>query len=341
MIRFEDASAFLAKAGWRETVVTPIPGDASFRRYARIASGERHAILMGAPPAYEDVVPFMAIDRLLRSRNFSAPEIFAADVAQGFLLLEDLGAESYNRAIGANPQREEALYQAAVDCLIALQAAPPPETYAAGFGARRHVIRAYDGEALMREAALYPEWYRKARNGDADAERASLERVLLPLLAQLDDRHEVLVLRDYHADNLMWLPDREGQRRVGLLDFQDALSGHPAYDLLSLLQDARRDVPPALETAMIDRFLAASGQAGRAFDPEAFHRDYAILGAQRAMKILGIFTRLHLRDGKPHYLTLLPRVLGLLTRNLGHGALSDLAAWLRRRAGNDLREGPV
>lgn len=325
-------AAFLERAGWSRARRTAIPGDASFRRYERLEGGDGTAILMIAPPPREDVRPFMAVDRLLRDFGFHAPDILAADAPAGLLLLEDFGDDSFNRVIARRPELEPELYETAIDLLVDLHRHPAPASLAV-----------YDAGVLLREARLYSEWYLPPV-APGMAAGSDLDPLWNDLFAPDLVRPEVLVQRDYHADNLMWLPGACGHARIGLLDFQDALAGHRAYDLVSLLQDARRDVPPALENAMIARYLAATGV------PEAaFLRAYWRLGAQRAAKIIGIFSRLARRDGKPRYLAMIPRVQGLLGRCLASGAgdpgLDALAATLdrllppdRRRDVPELRE---
>lgn len=318
---------FLDRAGWSGARRVAIPGDASFRRYERLLHAGGTAILMIAPPPEEDVRPFLAVGDMLRGFGLAAPRVFAADTAAGLLLLEDFGDASFNRTIVRQPQAERPLYEAAVDLLVELHRHPAPAQLAP-----------YDGDVLLREARLFAEWYLPlAMPG------AALDCELDPLWRALFDpgltEPRVLVMRDYHADNLMWLPDRQGHGRIGLLDFQDALAGHPAYDLVSLLQDARRDVPRELEAAMVTRYLAATGT------PEAaFRRACWRLGAQRAAKIVGIFSRLALRDRKPRYLAMIPRVWGLLERCLEGGAgdlgLDALAARLDRLVPKARRREP-
>lgn len=318
---------FLTRAGWAAAARRRIAGDASFRHYDRLDGDAGSAILMDAPPPKEDVRPFVAIARHLSALGFAAPQILAADVENGFLLLEDLGDDRFSRVIPRAPDCERALYEAAVDVLVALHRTPAPAELPLGPDesyAQVYALPRYDEALYFREAHLFTDWYLPALRGVATplADREVYDALWREALALLDCPREVLVLRDYHADNLMWLPGRDGVARVGLLDFQDGVAGHPAYDLVSLLEDARRDVPPALADAMIDRYLAATG-----LDAAAFRRDYAILGAQRNAKIIGIFTRLYARDGKPAYLDLIPRVWGLLERDLAHPALAPLKAW--------------
>jgi hypothetical protein len=235
----------------------------------------------------------------------SAPHVFAADAESGQVLLEDLGDDLFSRVL-AQGGDERALYEAAVDLLVFLQGCPPPDG-----------LPAYDDAWLLREASLLPEWYAP---GTPDDDYRAIWQDLLP---QARVGGDGFVYVDYHADNLLWLPGRGGHARIGLLDFQDARLGPPAYDLVSLLEDARREVPAGLAAAMVDRYLAARQD----LDSQAFRAAYALLGAQRNAKILGLFSRLARRDGKPAYLALLPRVAGHLQRDLEHPLLAPLRAW--------------
>ncbi len=296
------AAAFLEAAGWGGARITPLAGDASFRRYFRVENDRGRAVLMDAPPPHEEVGPFLAIARHLIGQGFRAPSIHAEDRAAGLLLLEDLGDARMRETIDADALTELPLYEAAVDLLVALQAQPPAE------------LPPYDSAVLHREVELLIDWFCPAAGLDVD--RAGYTAAWNQVLPRVDVA-EVTVLRDYHAENIMLLENGA----LGLLDFQDALAGHRAYDLVSLLQDARRDVPESIEAAMLDRFRGATNAA-----PE-FDAAYAILGAQRNAKIVGIFTRLWRRDGKSRYLDLLPRVWRYLDRDLAHPALAPVAAW--------------
>ncbi len=314
--RQEAAATFLAARGWHDAHRRPLAGDASFRRYWRLAGRQGRAVLMDAPPPWEDVRPFAAIARHLAALGLSPPRLLACDEAAGFLLLEDLGDDIFTRVLAAGRACERALYLAAIDALVEVQRAPPPATAAP-----------YDDALFLAELALAPDWFMPlaglALPAAGRADFFALWRRLLPLARRAGTS---LVLRDYHADNLLWLPQRQGAARVGLLDFQDAVTGPAPYDLVSLLEDARRNVAAATAAAARARYLAAF--AGR--DADAFATACAVLGAQRNLKIVGIFCRLAVRDGKPAYLALLPRVWGHLARNLEHPALAPLAAWLAR-----------
>lgn len=297
---------FLAEAGWATPLVEPLPGDASFRRYFRIRQGERCAMLMHAPPPNEDPGPFLVAGRWLDANGMRAPRILADDAPRGFVLLEDFGDARMRDHLDLHPADETVVYEAAVDALVALHRLPPGP------------FAPYGMSEYLREARLFTQWYCPAMGLAVDeaAHDAAWEEALAPLLPR--QRPGVTVLRDYHAENIMLLDRLDSQ---GLLDFQDALVGHPAYDLVSLLQDARRDVSIPLERAMLERYRRLAG-AG----PE-FEADYARLGAQRNTKIVGIFTRLCKRDGKPRYLPLIPRVWEAMERDLAHPALAPVAAW--------------
>lgn len=304
------APDFLAAHGWEGASILPLAGDASFRRYFRVVRGSDTAVLMDAPPEHEDIGPFLSVAGHLLDRGFSPPRPLAIDRDKGLLLLEDFGDDRVGPLLQREPDRERAIYESAVDILARLAAQPAPAD-----------LPPYDDAAMAREVLLLTEWYAPALALDVD------EAAFLPAwreawgdVLHVVDSKPVMVLRDYHADNLMVLA---GRSDLGLLDFQDALAGHPAYDLVSLLQDARRDVAPPLEEAMLERYCDAAKVADRAL----FRAHYEVLGAQRNTKILGIFTRLWKRDGKPHYLPLQPRVWAYLERNLAHPALAPVRAW--------------
>ena len=310
MIPPAHAPDFLASHGWEGAEIRPLAGDASFRRYFRVHRGDETAVLMDAPPEHEDVGPFLKVAGHLLDRGFLPPRPLAVDRERGLLLLEDFGDNRVGPLLLREPHREAEIYESAVDILAGLASAPAPSD-----------IPPYDRAAMTREVALFPEWYAPALDLHVDEAGflAAWEEAWADV-AETVAANPVMVLRDYHADNLMVL---EGRRELGLLDFQDALAGHAAYDLVSLLQDARRDVPPALEEAMLARFMDRLDIADRA----RFRAHYEILGAQRNTKILGIFTRLWKRDGKAHYLAFQPRVWGYLERNLAHPALAPVKAW--------------
>lgn len=320
-----DLDAFLAAAGWGGAAIAPLAGDASNRRYLRVTRPGERAVLMDAPPERgEDVRPFLAVTAWLRDLGLSAPRVLASDPGAGRLLLEDLGDDLYASHLARRPADESPLYGAAVDLLAALADHPPPAT----LGPDALPLPPYDKAVLDREAGLFTGWWLPAVTQVSPAMAEDFAGLVREATAPVADVREVVVLRDYHAENLLWLPGRQGAARVGLLDYQDALAGHAAYDLVSLLEDARRDTSPELQEAMLARYLAARPGV----DAQAFRAAYAILGAQRNLKIVGIFARLARRDGKPRYLSLIPRVWGHLQRDLSHPALSRLSAWVARHA---------
>ncbi len=310
---------FLPKGAVRKALA----GDASFRRYERIILDAKTFVLMDAPPLSEDCQPFVAIAKYLRDIGLSAPEILQTDFAEGFLLLEDLGDATFNRALTHDPGLEEDLYRLAVDVLVTLHKNPPPQALLVETK-EIYNLPVYDETRLLAELNLFTDWYLPAATGSKKpAWEKQLEAIWQPLLQDVFNDNSVLTLRDYHADNLMWLPERRGLQRVGLLDFQDAVLGHPAYDLVSLLQDARRPFNPALEQEMIGNYLFRN----KGWNKEKFWAAYQILGAQRNTKIIGIFTRLWQRDGKKDYPKMIPHVWSLLEGNLQHPVLSHAKAW--------------
>ncbi len=326
--RIAARDAFLRGAGWPPEAASPLAGDASNRRYLRLrAPGRADAVLMDAPPEKgEDVRPFVAVTHWLRTHGLSAPRIDAADLAAGFLLLEDLGDDLFTRLLAGDPAREPELYGAAVELLADLAAVPAPAEL--GPPGCRVALPPYDAAVLGREAALVRDWWMPAAQGAPTPPglAAEFDALVAAATAAVAPARGVTVLRDYHADNLVWLPGRAGIARIGLLDYQDALAGHAAYDLVSLLEDARRDTSDALRQAMLARYLARRP----GLDREAFRAACAALGAQRNLKIIGIFARLAIRDGKPRYLAMIPRVWEHLLRDLSHRALAPLAGWVRR-----------
>lgn len=312
------AADFLTTHGWGGAEIAPLAGDASFRRYFRVHLKGQSAVLMDAPPPDEDPRPFLGIAEWLVGHGFAAPHIHAADPEQGLVLLEDFGDVRMRETVDASPDRLRGLYERATDLLVALHRQPAAD------------LKPYDGAVLHREAGLLVEWYCPALGLDVDLAgyRAAWDAVFDHALT---DR-PVTVLRDYHAENLMLIGDGDA---LGLLDFQDALAGHPAYDLVSLLQDARRDVEPEIERAMLDRYRRITG-VGADFDA-AYH----VLGAQRNAKIVGIFTRLWQRDGKPRYPALCPRVWRYLNSDLDHPALAPVKIWFDDNIPPDLRGDPM
>jgi N-acetylmuramate 1-kinase len=327
--RDQTIAAFLAAAGWSDAARAALPGDASFRRYFRLTRQGETAMLMDAPPPQEDVRPYLAIARSLHSLELSAPAILAEDTAAGLLLIEDFGDDTYTRLL-AKGADEPALYALAIDVLIALRqrftAAATPS------------LPPYDDTRLLNEAALLVDWYLPAITGQETspslrAEYLELWRNLFPVARAMPP---TLVLRDYHVDNLMRIPGRPGTAACGLLDFQDAVLGPITYDLVSLLEDSRRDIAPDLIAAMRARYLAAFPDLDRA----GFDASFAVLGAQRHCKVVGIFTRLDRRDHKPRYLAHIPRLWRLIEQDLHHPALTPVKDWLDRHIPPALRTVP-
>ena len=323
---------FLAEAGWANAERRVLAADASFRRYDRLARGGESAVLMIAPPDKEKPQAFLDVAVLLHRLGLSAPDVLHADAARGLILLEDFGDRTFTKALAAGADESE-LYTLATDVLIALHKGWTAEL-ARGCGLAR-----YDDGQMMREAELFLDWYLPAARGSAAtaAERDAFREAWLEVLPIAGGLEDTLILRDYHVDNLMVLPGREGVGACGLLDFQDAALGSPAYDLVSLLEDARRDVDPEIMKAMYGRYLAAFPKC----DPVAFFDAVAVQGAQRHTRVLGVFTRLYRRDGKPGYLRHLPRLWRLLEGQLAHPDLAPLRAWFDRAAPPEVRRAEI
>lgn len=342
--RAQKLDALFARAGFHEPRRDFMLGDASVRAYERLTDPEtgRSAILMIAPrrpdgppirlgKSYSELVhlaesvhAFVAMARGLLAQGLSAPAILAADLEAGLLVVEDLGAEGIVDETGPIPER----YGLAIDVLADLHGRVLPHELPVE-GLQTHRLHRYGLEAMTIEAELLLDWfypYRLARNPNALTRLGFVDNWVSALETVLAGER-TWTLRDYHSPNLLWLPEREGLRRIGLLDFQDCVLGHPAYDVVSLLQDARVTVPEALELQLLARYALRRRAANPDFDMQAFATAYAILGAQRASKILGIFVRLDRRDGKPAYLRHLPRIEAYLKRCLRHPALAKLSAW--------------
>ncbi|MCG7493918.1 phosphotransferase [Thalassobius sp. Cn5-15] len=305
-------TAFLAATDWANATRSQLAGDASNRRYERLHMGNNTAVLMDAPPDRgEDVRPFIQIARRLSTLGLSAPEILAEDIENGFLLLEDFGDALLARLVAEDPAAQIPLYTAATDVLITLHQSPAPKE-----------IEAFT-PAVMTDL-ITPLWNWYMGQGTAHRDLAHRFSILfLPILQQYANDTSVMILRDYHAENLIHLPDRSGAAQMGLLDFQDAKAGHRAYDLVSLLQDARRDVAPEIEAQIINHYLSETG-----IERDSFTAAYATLGLQRNLRILGVLTRLCLHADKAHYVDFLPRVWGYVLRDLDHSALAPLAPFL-------------
>ncbi|OOY29526.1 hypothetical protein BMI90_04600 [Thioclava sp. L04-15] len=299
--------AFLARAGWADATRAPLAGDASARSYDRLSRAGQTAILMKAPPGPE-IERFLRIGAWLSQAGFSTPQPLARSDEEGLLLLEDFGDALMARRLAEHPEEEPALYREITEMLLALHRHAPLEDLAR-----------LDGAGLASLLDLVPAYYPCTDPAAA----AQLKTAIAKTFDALSQESLVMCLRDFHAENIILL-DRPGLARLGLLDFQDAVQAHPAYDLVSALQDARRDVSPAVERTQIAHYAAAAG-----LDHDRFAEIYALLGTQRALRILGIFAKLCRVDGKPHYLAYMPRVWAYIERNLAHPALAELAAFLR------------
>jgi tRNA threonylcarbamoyl adenosine modification protein YjeE len=336
---------FLERTGYSDAQRRRMQGDASTRLYEQILRDGKSIILMNSPRRAdgppvrgnkpysaiahlaEDVKPFVAMANGLRERGFSAPEILEADLDHGFLILEDLGSEPV--VSGSPPAPIQNRYEVAVDTLLALHSLWLPDILPVAPGIE-HVIPRYSLDALLIETELLLDWYIPFAGGTVTEHMRTMfidlwRGAMLPVLTT----EPTWVLRDYHSPNLLWLPEREGIQHIGLLDFQDAVMGPPAYDLASLLQDARVDVPEAMELALLTHYCRIRKYRDPHFQVAPFAETYAILAAQRATKILGIFARLNRRDGKPQYLRHMPRIWGYLQRSLTHPSLASLQAWYR------------
>jgi N-acetylmuramate 1-kinase len=341
--RLKDLYQFLDTAGFADAGRRRMPGDASTRSYARLVRDDGVVILMNAPrrpdgPATyggksysaavhlaEDAKPFVAIANGLRERGFSAPAILHADLDTGFLITEDLGTAAFFE--GTPPAPIALRYQAAADALVALHRKPVPETLPLTPGVR-YDIPLFDIDAQLVEVGLMPQWYLPDRGVElTEALRAEFAAMWRDLVGKTTIAPRTWVLRDYHSPNLIWLERRTDIARVGIIDFQDAMLGPAAYDLVSLLQDARIDVAEQLELALLTRYIKARRTADPSFDPASFAELYAIMSAQRNTKLLGTFARLNRRDGKPQYLRHQPRIWTYLNRSLAHPALAAVRQW--------------
>jgi tRNA threonylcarbamoyl adenosine modification protein YjeE len=336
--------AFLDDAGWSNAARRHLNGDASSRRYERINLGGQTAVLMDHPVEANDLAgqarkaaraaaklaentrPFQAFALALGERGFSTPTVFAHDPAAGFMLLEDLGADTC--VAGQPPAPIPERYATAIELLAALHAMRLPDTIPDGCGSN-YRLPAYGLDNLVAEVSVALEWgfpLMLGRPVDGE-ERASFLALWRPLFAEILAGPVTWCLRDYHSPNLMWLGDRQGICRIGLLDFQDTILGHPAYDVVSLAEDARVTVAPDLETALIDRYVTARAAAEPGFDAPGFRRAYWILSLQRNTRLLGTFARLLLRDGKPHYMKHYPRIWDYLDRAFQQDVSRPLKLW--------------
>jgi hypothetical protein len=352
--RFAAARRFLADSGWDEADPSYVNGDASARSYIRLAAPQDSALLMDWPKApdgppirgnrpysqiarlAEDVRPFVAVAKALRQAGLAAPEVLAGDLDRGFLLIEDFGDAVYTR-LAARGADMLGPYRLAVDALLRLRRLPAPVGLPVD-GGGVHTPALYDRDALGIETELLVDWYLPAIRGEATppASRDSFTRLWCAQFDWLLAQPSGWVLRDFHSPNLVLRPGGEGLDRLGILDFQDALRGHPAYDLVSLLQDARLDLPPGIEPELFAYYCERAAAEDAAFDAPAFARAYRLLGAQRNTKILGIFARLARRDGKRAYLQHMPRVARYLAADLTHPDLAALKAWYDRELPGDI-----
>jgi aminoglycoside/choline kinase family phosphotransferase len=355
--------SFLSRAGWGDAERVPLLGDASTRRYVRLKRNGTAAMLMDqpqnaeAPAAPANATPderralgynaiarlagadcgrFVAAANFLRGLGLSAPEIYACDPKEGFAIIEDLGDALYADVVPTGADERE-LYETAAEVLAKLHTNDAPSVLPPD-----KALHAYDDTALIAETDLLPEWFfpvalgRGASPDEIQEHRALWRETLAPVLKA----KPVFVHRDYHAQNLMWLPKREGAARVGLIDFQDAVAGTRAYDLVSLIEDARRDVAPEIAEATTRHYLSAMAKQGAPLDEDAYRAQMAVMAAQRNAKIAGIFARLYKRDGKPRYLGYLPRVWGYLNGDLENPALGQLKRWYDRKIPLDARGAP-
>jgi aminoglycoside/choline kinase family phosphotransferase len=355
---------FLSRAGWGDASIAPLPGDASTRHYARLSANGRKAMLMDQPQGAEaptappgaseeerralgynavarlagaDCARFVAAANWLRGHGLAAPQIYAADPAHGFVILEDLGDALFAEVL-ADGGDEKTLYEHAVEVLAKIHAGEAPSALSPD-----KPLFEYDLTALVAETDLLTEWFLPLALGRpaSEMERSEHRGLWRAALSSLDKEHRVFVHRDYHAQNLLWLPERAGVARVGLIDFQDAVAGSAAYDLISLIEDARRDVSPELAEAATAHYLAAMKAQGARLDEAVFRHEMAVMAAQRNAKIVGIFARLSKRDGRTRYLAFLPRVWAYLERDLRHPALARLRAWYDYVIPHDKRAVPT
>ncbi len=315
MLMPDGLNDFLNAHGWGNAAISLLAADASFRRYFRISDGQRQAVIMDAPPPHEDPKPFIKVAQYLTQNGLRAPDIMGLDLEHGLVLLEDFGDIRMREYLDDNPHQETEIYRRAISVLAELSGKAPAD------------VPLYDMDAYVREVRLLTEWYAPAMGISVDA--SEFDAVWKTALAPINcaQHQKTTVLRDYHAENIMLLNDGA----QGIIDFQDALIGHAAYDLVSLLQDARIDVSEALEADMLQHYIAIAN-----VDAD-FRAHYALLGAQRNTKIIGIFTRLWKRDGKARYLGFLDRMWTYLERDLDHPELAGLKDWFDTNIPADIR----
>ena len=336
---------FLGRHAWGEAQRVPVPGDASARRYERLSVNGHRAVLMDSPfdpstistymrkgrLAGNNISAFVCLATALRQRGFGAPDIYAADIERGLVMLEDLGDDLIARVLERQPELEREIYTRAVEVAAAIyRSSFSPDLSAYG---TRWQIKAYDFDAFMAETDLFLDWYvEKLETPISQTARNDWLEIWRETLSQTQTAAPGLALRDFHAENLFWRQDKIRLEQIGLIDFQDAVFTHPAYDLVSLLEDARRDVSPDLVAPLIEHFCTCA----KIENNQDFQSAYAILGAQRNAKILGIFVRLSKRDNKHQYLDFLPRVRAHFTHDLDHPALVDLKLWIEKHAPSSL-----
>ena len=326
-------NVFLADNGWKPEHRSPLAYDASFRRYDRLLDGDRRAVLMDAPPPQEDTRSFIMVAELLVSLGLSAPKIYAQNTDHGFLLLEDFGDRTYTRVLKEFPMQEQFLYEQAVDALIYLHKTPEKVQITSS-------LAAYNTKTLLGEVHLLTDWYIPYVTTESLAPEAMVAYKVVweELFDYVQSQPKCLVLRDFHVDNLLSLDEKAGIRACGLLDFQDALAGSRAYDLMSLLEDARRDIDDQIIKILKQRYYAAfENLAAPGIERDAFDATYAILGAGRHAKVIGVFVRLYVRDDKPNYLIHIPRVWRLLERSLNHPMLLPVLDWFDTYVPKNLR----
>ena len=322
--RREQLENFLSKTEFAGAQLQPLAGDASARSYVRANISTGQAMVMDTPAEGENFPAFVQVAEYLQGNGYSAPQILARNMQEGFLLLEDFGDDSFTKILNSTIDKQETLYSAAIDLLTKWHS----------LDAKNLSLPFYDEELYLREVSLFPDWFLpQIMNVEQSSQlRAEYMEIWRDILRSFPLAKNIFVHRDFHADNLMWLSERTGVKRIGLLDFQDAVIGDPAYDVVSLLEDARRDVPQGLTDLMIEKYLNHTGQ-----DREHFLSAYNILGAQRNSKIIGIFVRLAVRDGKQNYLKLLPRVWKHLERDIRHPLLKKLNDWLSKYVADEFR----
>jgi aminoglycoside/choline kinase family phosphotransferase len=360
--RIDELMSFLDSATrWRGARIAYLQGDASTRSYARLSAADGSTVLLMDAPIQPDgppirdglsysriarlaenmVRPFVAVGAVLRDAGLSAPAIEAFDLDRGLLLVEDLGNRAFTTEIAAGASQAE-LWRAAVDALIRLREVPVPARMPLPDGSD-YTLPRRDRAAFEIELELLLDWYWPGLKGKPVPPdiRAEFMALWAPVLDRLLALPGGWFLRDFHSPNLIWLPERAGIARVGIIDFQDALNEHAAFDLVSLLQDARTTVPAALESELLAYYCAEVASREPGFDQATFVAAYAVFGAQRNTRLLGLWLRLLRRDGKPQYIQNIPRTWGYLERNLRAPALGKLASWYDRHFPVELRSGKL